>query len=333
MNERYIDTIASELSLAPQKVLAAAGLLAEGATVPFIARYRKEATGSLDEVAITGIRDRLSQLEELDMRRETIVTSLEKNGHLTGELKTAVLAADTLSALEDLYLPFRPKRRTKGIIAREKGLEPLAQKVFAQEGVDPTAAAADFIDPQKQVETIEEALAGARDIMAEWMNEDASTRQRMRELFFQRGTCSSRIAMGKEKDGSKFKDYFEWEEPIAGVPSHRLLAMRRGEKEDILNLTMAPPETEAKGLLLSIFVRARETTAGRWPWQPKMPTAGCCHAPWKRRSGSPPRRVPTPRPSRYSRTTCRNFYWLRPWDRKESWASTRVFAPAASWSA
>ena len=261
MNEVHLTTITQELNLTPDQVAAVAGLLADGATIPFIARYRKEATGSLDEVAVTRVRDRLEQLAELQKRREAVLKSLEENGHLTDELQAAVTGADTLSELEDIYLPYRPKRRSRATAAREKGLEPLAELIFAQNGVDPLEAAEPYIDAEKQVETPEEALAGARDIMAEWMAEDARARDRMRTLYASRSTIQSRLAAGKEAEGAKYRDYFEWQEPAAKAPSHRILAMRRGERDDILNLTVAPPEDEALEGLEALFVKGEADDA------------------------------------------------------------------------
>ncbi len=254
MNTDHLSRVATELSIAAGQVQSVAALLAEDATVPFIARYRKEATGSLDEVAITAIRDRLEQLAELQKRREAILKSLEDNGHLTAELRAAVDAAETMSALEDIYLPYRPKRRTRATIAREKGLEPLAASIFEQKGADPDAMAAPFINAEKGVATAADALAGARDIMAEWINEDPRARERLRNLFSRQATLTSRVATGKENEGAKYKDYFDWHEPAAKAPSHRILAMRRGEREDVLNLTVAPEETLALPLLESQFV-------------------------------------------------------------------------------
>ena len=173
MEQHHIAQMTRELGYTPARVEAVLSLLEQGATIPFIARYRKEATGSLDEVGITSIRDRMVQLAELDSRRQAILKSLEHHGHLTDELRATVMDVDTMAQLEDLYLPYRPKRRTKATIAREKGLAPLAQSLLAQGGIDPPAAAAAFIDPEKGVATAEEALAGARDIIAETINEDS----------------------------------------------------------------------------------------------------------------------------------------------------------------
>jgi len=256
MAAEHTRTIALELSLSDQKVQACVALLDEGATVPFISRYRKEVTGSLDEVAVTAVRDRLSQLRELDRRREAVLKSLEETGKLTAELKAKVLAAETLTILEDIYLPFRPKRRTKAAIAREKGLEPLAQKLFSQDpGFDPQAGAAAYVNTEKGVESPEDALAGARDIIAEWVNEDQHARQGMRELYQTRGQFRARVSTGKEEEGIKYRDYFDWQEPISSAPSHRILAMRRGEKEGFLVLRAAPPEEEALTLLELQFLK------------------------------------------------------------------------------
>jgi len=247
-------TISAELNIATKQIDAVADLLGQGGTVPFIARYRKEATGSLDEVAITAIRDRLHQLEELDGRKAAVLKSLEANGHLSDEMKEQVSAAPTLAVLEDLYLPFRPKRRTKATAAREKGLEPLAREIQEQKGRDPAQLAAVYVDPQKGVESVEAALEGARHIIAEIISEAPRARERMRGLYWRKGIIRSKVATDKETEGAKYRDYFDWNEPAATAPSHRILAMRRGEKEDILNLTMAPPEADALALLEDLFV-------------------------------------------------------------------------------
>jgi uncharacterized protein len=255
MTDAHIEKISFELDLKKAQTEAVAALLEDGSTVPFIARYRKEATGSLDEVSITIIRDRLQQLKELDQRRESILRSLEDNGHLTDELNDSVLAAQTLADLEDLYLPYRPKRRTRAKIARDKGLEPLAQSILEQNGIDPQKAASDFVNPHKNVESAEEALAGARDIIAELINENETARVKIRKLFFSRAVIHSRVATEKETEGAKYRDYFDWQEAAATAPSHRILAMRRGEKEDILNLSIVPPEEEAIKILEKQFAK------------------------------------------------------------------------------
>jgi uncharacterized protein len=204
---------------------------------------------------VTSIRDRLNQLEEMDNRRGTILKSLEKHGHLTDELKQAVLAAETMAILEDIYLPYRPKRRTKATIAMEKGLEPLAKMIFEQTGKDPYESAADFVDSEKKVDTAGDALTGAGHIIAEWINEDSKARAWLRRLFAEKGIIKSVVSSGMESKGAKYKDYFDWEEPISKAPSHRILAMRRGEKEDILNLTIAPSEEDAVAILDKLFIK------------------------------------------------------------------------------
>ncbi|MDH4034788.1 MAG: RNA-binding transcriptional accessory protein, partial [candidate division Zixibacteria bacterium] len=212
------------------------------------------ATGSLDEVAITQVRDRIAQLRELDKRREAILKSLIERDLLTDELQTKIDAAESMSVLEDIYLPFRPKRRTRATIARERGLEPLAELLLEQDDIDVHAEAELFIDQEKDVATIDDALAGARDIISEWINEDSGARARMRELFTRQGVITSTVAKGKENEGVKFSDYFDWGEPLSRVPSHRLLAMLRGEAESVLKVAIAPPAEEALAILEGIFL-------------------------------------------------------------------------------
>ncbi len=262
MSHAYVERIVSELSLRPGQVSATMALLAEGATVPFIARYRKEATGSLDEVAITAIRDRLAQLQELDARREAILKSLNERGLLTEELKKQIDEAETLTTLEDIYLPFRPKRRTRATIAKEKGLEPLAELIYAQDpAVDPILEAQAFVSQEKGVESVEDALAGAKDIIAEWINEDQVTRSEIRDLFNKKGVLCSKVVSGKEEEGRKYEDYFEWEEPVTKAPSHRVLAMRRGRREGFLRLQVVAPEEQAHRILEELFVEGYSTSS------------------------------------------------------------------------
>lgn len=258
---RWVEQIAKEFSLQIKNVKAVATLLQEGSTIPFIARYRKEMTDSMDEVMIANIRDRLEQLDELDKRREAIISSIEKQGKLTVELMQSIVAAETLAELEDIYLPFKPKRKTRASVAKEKGLEPLAQKILEQEKFDPEEFAKSFIDSEKGVANLQEALEGARDIIAEWVSENPDTRKRVRELFWSEGTLDAKVLKGKEGEGQKYKDYFEWKEPISQTPSHRLLAMRRGEKEGILALDIFPPEEMAIGSIERQFVK-NENPAG-----------------------------------------------------------------------
>ena len=255
--------IAQELHVTDRQVTDTAMLIAEGATVPFIARYRKEVTGSLDEVAITAIRDRLQQLEELESRRTAILKSLTERNLLTPELDEKIHSAETMSVLEDIYLPFRPKRRTRATIAREKGLELLAEKLFVQENMDMAAVASAFVSEEKGVATIEEALAGARDIIAEWVNEDATARSKMRELFWDKGVIVSKVLPDKQETGIKYKDYYDWSEAVSSTPSHRILAMRRGEREEFLMLRMIPPEEDAINILLALFVKGENDAAAQ----------------------------------------------------------------------
>jgi len=258
LNEYHGTRVASELSLKPRQVQAVAELLEGGATIPFIARYRKEATGSLDEVAIAAIRTRLSQLGELDARREAILNSLQERGLLTDELKAQILQAETMAILEDIYLPYRPKRRTRATMAREKGLEPLAKLIFAQEpATDPAAQAGAFVDESKGVESVEAALAGAKDIIAEWVSEDQTARARTRELFQKEGAFRTKLVSGQETEGCKFEDYFDWEEPVAKAPSHRILAMRRGAHEGFLRLQVIAPEEQAARILETLFIKGQ----------------------------------------------------------------------------
>ena len=255
MNAQQITKIADELKLRERQVQTTVDLLDDGATVPFIARYRKEMTGELDEVSIIDIRDRLELLRALDKRREVILTSLEEHGKLTDELESMVLAAETLAVLEDLYLPYRPKRRTRAMIAKEKGLEPLAVKIFEQTDGDLIEAATSYIDPEKGVETREDALAGARDIIAEWINEDGDARAELRELFAAKAMIRSKVIKEQEENGIKYRDYYEWEERAADAPSHRILAIRRGADEGFLTFHILPDEEEGIGLLERRFVK------------------------------------------------------------------------------
>ena len=253
--------LATELSIAEKQVIATIELLDEGATVPFISRYRKEVTGSLDEVQVTTLRDRIQQLRDLDKRREAILNSLTEMDKLTPELKTAIDAAETMVALEDIYLPYRPKRKTRASIAREKGLQPLADLLLAQNRFDVNAEAEKYIDEEKGVKDLTEALGGARDIIAEFAAENAEVRTKIRELFLEKGTFKAKVIPGKEEEGQKYKDYFDWEESVKTAPSHRILAMRRGEKEEILYLDLMPPEEEAIEILDKAFITGNNEAA------------------------------------------------------------------------
>lgn len=254
MNINHFIKVAEELQIKVKQVTDTIELLDEGATVPFISRYRKEVTGSLDEVQVAAIRDRIQQLRDLDKRREAILKSIQEQGKLTPELEGKINAAETMSLLEDLYLPYKPKRRTKATIAREKGLEPLASKVFEQRSFDLEAEAEKYIDGEKEVNSIEEALQGARDIIAEWVNENVELRKKMRDLFIEEGEFVSKVIPGKEAEAIKYKDYFDWKEPVKSAPSHRVLAMRRGEKELFLMLDSCPDELSAITLMENMIL-------------------------------------------------------------------------------
>jgi uncharacterized protein len=257
----YQQKIATELSIAEKQVTATVALLDEGATVPFISRYRKELTGTLDEVQVAAIRDRVQQLRDLDKRWEAILKSLTDMGKLTPELEQRINEAETMVLLEDIYLPYRPKRKTRATTAREKGLQPLADLLMEQKRIVPEDEAAKYIDEEKGVKSIEEALTGARDIIAEFISENAEVRAQMRSLFIEKGTFQSKVVEGKEQEGIKYKDYFDWTEPVKSVPSHRILAMRRGEKEEVLWLDIKPAEEEAVDLLEKAFVVGNNPSA------------------------------------------------------------------------
>ena len=255
MNTNYYSIIARELSVREEQVKATVELLDGGATVPFISRYRKEITGSLDEVAIAAIRDRIEQLRELDKRRDAILKSIEEQGKLTDELKDKIEDAQTMAQLEDIYLPYKPKRKTKATVAREKGLEPLALKMLEQNSGDVEEWALAYINDEKEVASIEEALQGARDIIAEVVNEDGDVRGKLRELFLKEGVITSRLIGGKEQEAAKYRDYFEWSENLSKTPSHRLLAMRRGEAEGFLSLDIKPDEETAIELINRLYLK------------------------------------------------------------------------------
>ncbi|GGE32742.1 MULTISPECIES: Tex family protein [Sphingobacterium] len=236
--------VSKELSINEKQVITTISLLDEGATVPFIARYRKELTGSLDEVQITAIRDRIQQLRDLDKRKEAVLKSISEQGKLSPELEVQVKSAESMSALEDIYLPYKPKRKTRASAAREKGLQPLADLLLSQDKIDVESNASSYIDEEKGVQTVEEALAGARDIIAEQIAEDADVRAHARKTLLNKGKFVSRVVPGKEEAALKYKDYFEWAESLKDAPSHRVLAMRRGEKEELLYLDIDIDESE-----------------------------------------------------------------------------------------
>ena len=252
----YAEKIAAELGLRVPQVRAALELLLAGNTIPFIARYRKEATGELDEVQIRDVRDRHEYLTELDDRRRAILQSIEEQGKLTAELRAAIERVETKAELEDLYRPFKPRRRTRATIAVERGLEPLADLLRAGETSDAELrrAAEAYVDPAGEVPGVEEALAGARDVVAERVADDAATRAWLRSLVQERGVLESRAARGKEKETSKFQDYYDFSQPVKDLPSHRILAIRRGEAEEFLVARIAAPEEEVLAGLRQKFV-------------------------------------------------------------------------------
>ncbi|MBU1997523.1 MAG: helix-hairpin-helix domain-containing protein, partial [Candidatus Omnitrophica bacterium] len=262
MSKDYSVQIAEELKIASSKVASTIELLDDGSTVPFISRYRKEVTGNLDEVEITNIRDRLTQLRELDKRRAAILASIKEQGKLTKELEAKIVAAKTMAVLEDIYLPYKPKRRTKATVAKEKGLEPLAKLIFEQKGIDVEKEAVKYVDAKLKVDSTEAAIAGARDIIAEWINENAQARAQLRLLFQDQAVMRSKVVRSKEVEGSKFKDYFEWEELAKNAPSHRILAVRRGEKETFLMVRILPPEEPAIEILETMFIKGKGEDSG-----------------------------------------------------------------------
>src|ERR1700736_555108 len=283
----FIDQqIAQELNVRAEQVAAAVALLDGGATVPFIARYRKEATGALDDAQLRNLDERLHYLRELEERRTVILNSIREQGKLDNALEAAIRAADSKGRLEDIYLPFKPKRRTKAEIAKEAGLEPLADLLLAHPENDPQSAATPFIDPDKQVADAAAALDGARAILVERFAEDADLIGALREQMWSSGVLASTVRHGKKTEGEKFKDYFDFSEPLTKLPSHRILAMFRGEKEEILDLQMLPEPPSATPAAVNshelkimhrfaIAERGRPgdrwlTETVRWAWRTKI---------------------------------------------------------------
>jgi len=259
--EKYAGIISSELGLAKAPVFNALTLLESGATIPFIARYRKEMTGSMDEVFIGKVRDRLIQLKDLDARREAILKSLREQEKLTPELEEAVMKASTMAEIEDLYLPFKPKRKTRAGIAREKGLEPLAKIIISQKYNDPEVQAERFIDTEKGVNSVEDAIRGAEDIIAEWVNEHTYGRKRIRQLFEKEALIISRVVKGKEEEGVNYQIYYDCRELLMKAPSHRVLAMLRGENEGFLRVSVEVPNDKAEEILERIFIKSENASA------------------------------------------------------------------------
>ena len=253
MKEQHILTISKELGLREQQVRNTLELLTDGATIPFISRYRKEATGSLDEVQVAAIQSRYGRLLEMDKRRETILHSIEEQGKLTAELKRQIEDAGSMTELEDIYLPFKPKRKTRASVAREHGLEPLAIRLMQQTDNDVETLAGKYLNDE--VATVEDALQGARDIIAEQVNEDAKARDAIRNLFGREAVIYSNVVKNKEKDGEKYQDYFDYSMPLRRCPAHRLLAMLRGKDEAFLRIAVEPDEMKAIDVLNRQFVK------------------------------------------------------------------------------
>ncbi len=257
--EKNLVLIAERMGLHKWQVENTIRLLDDGATIPFISRYRKEMTGSLDEVKLLQIKDEYTRLKELDARRESVIKSIEEQGKMTQELRARIDSAATMAELEDIYLPFRPKRRTRATIAKERGLEPLAAIIMEQKEADPYGLAAGFINDD--VPAAADAIAGASDIIAEWISEDEKARRQLRLLFEREAVIYSKVIKGKETEGIKFSDYFDWSEPLRKCPSHRLLAMRRGEEEGFLRLSIEPDEKNALGILWKLFVKDKNESS------------------------------------------------------------------------
>lgn len=259
--KNYAGIIAQNLDLQEQQVKNVLNLLSSGATIPFIARYRKEATDSLDEVQIGNIKSLFDKLTELDKRRASIIDSIEEQQKMTPELLQRIEAATTMNELEDLYLPYRPKRKTKASVAMEKGLEPLAEVLIKQRELNLQNIAKQFINPKKQVHSAEEALAGARDIVAEWVSENSHLRERIRRIFTQDAIITTKVIKGKEEEGEKYTLYFNSHEKLSKAPSHRILAMFRGEDEGVLRLTIAPDEETALTVIKRFFIKSDNACA------------------------------------------------------------------------
>jgi len=257
--DKNIVLVAKKLGLNEWQVENTIRLMDGGATIPFISRYRKEMTGSLDEVQLMHIKEEYDRLKELDARREAVIKSIEEQEKMTPELLQKIETAITMAELEDIYLPYRPKRRTRATIAREKGLEPLAVIIMDQKETDPLHKAEEFLNDD--VTNVDDAIAGSSDIIAEWINEDENARKKMRYLFDREAVVFSKVVKVKETEGIKYSDYFDWSEPLKKCPSHRLLAMRRGEDEGFLRLSIEPDEEKALEMLNSLFIKGRNTSS------------------------------------------------------------------------
>jgi uncharacterized protein len=327
MEKNYQEVIAKVLNIVPWQVANTLKLLSEGATIPFISRYRKEATGSLDETVLLDIQKTHTQLAELDKRREAILKSIEEQGKLTDELKRQIEGASTMNELEDIYLPYKQKRKTRASVARDRGLEPLAGILMKQEELLIGKRAEAFLSDE--VVSIEDALQGARDIIAEWVNENKRSRETIRRLFGKNALIGSKLVKGKEEDGIKYQDYFEFSEPLNRCPSHRVLAMLRGEDEGFLKISLEPDRETAVQLLKDIFVKGNlevseqvkeavtdsykrllQPSIETWPWTRGTAAAVNWFA-WTRREASCTMKPFIPMPLRMKRV--RHPKRLFPW--------------------
>lgn len=259
--EDQIKIIATDLGIKPKQVTSVLLLLEQGATIPFVARYRKELTEELNEEEITAIRDGYEKLTEITKRRESIINTLKETGQLTDDLELQLNNAVTLSELEDIYLPYRPKRKTRASVARDRGLEPLAKLLMRQQYDDVEKTARKYVNFEKEITTVEHALEGARDIIAEWVSENKVARERLRTLYRKRATIKSEVVKAKIEMAQNFSNYFDFEEPLDRSPSHRILAMLRGENEGFLRLQIAPPPNLALQILEKIFVKNESSAA------------------------------------------------------------------------
>ncbi len=257
--QKHIELIAQSLGIREASVKSTADLLEEGATIPFIARYRKERTGSLDEVQISDIHKGLKKYRELEERRETILASIEEQGKLSPELRAKIVATYDANELEDLYLPYKKRRKTRADVARENGLEPLAKQIMSQRGIDLSRAAHSFLN--EKVATAEDALQGARDIIAEWMSEDQDIRERLRQTMRKHATIVSKVIPKKKEEAGKFLDYFDFNEPLTRCPSHRFLAMMRGEQENCLKISLQIDDERAMQLIDKKYIRTNTEEA------------------------------------------------------------------------
>lgn len=260
LNEQHITLLVNANQISPRQIRNTLTLLVEGATIPFVSRYRKEATGGLDEEQIADLREQHEKLVELSKRKETILKTIEEQEKLTDELRERIENCWDSTELEDIYLPYKPKKRTRAEIAREKGLEPLAKILMSQKSDDVLKSAKPFVN--KEVETEEEALKGARDIIAEWVNESETARNTIRAIFTREAKISSKLIKGKEEEAQNFRDYFDASEKLSRISSHRLLAMRRGEAEGFLRVSISPEDEKCTERLLRIFQKS-ENESGR----------------------------------------------------------------------